>query len=465
MMKRIKISLAAAAVLLVVLAAGGQTAYAQKPSKKDVKRSEQLIALADKAYNLKNFEEAIANYAEAIKLVPVNAKAHFWKGNAHYRLNQNDEALAELDTALTQGFRAEDVYKIRWLLHFNNKDFDAAMADLRPLLELDPRNLTYLSHLGEISFAKGDYATALDAYQKAALIDANRGDTFYQIAEVQAKLGNIPGQGDAAEEAIKKNTQFLAESLLLLGDARQKQKRYPEAISAYRRALMAKPGVYQLYRTLADLYRGEGDFNEAIEISKEGLRKFPNDGYLYTDLGYYYSMADRYQEAVDASEAGSRLLPKQPTAYTNLCRAYNDVKKYELAISTCKKALVLSPNDGETYFYMGRASEYLGRTDDAGRYYKQAVAGLLNFTQNNPEFSDGFYLLGNAYAADRQYDKAIEAYNRSLELSPKFARSRANLGILYVFMKRKDSAIEQYEKLVSLNSPLAKDLKQAIDGM
>ncbi len=461
-------SLAAIFALIIGLSAffgTPGTADAQQPSKKQVKQAKQLYDEADREMRAKNYEGAIAKYAASLQIVPVNAPAHFWKGNAHYYLKQNDLALAELDMALTQGYKADDVYKVRWYLHYENKDFEAALADLKPLLESDPKNLQYLTHLGEISFSKGDYAVALDAFQKAVLQDPTRGNLYYNIAETQSKLGNIDGQGEAAEEAVKKNTQFLAESLLLLGDARQKQKRFPEAINAYRRALSSKPDIYQLYRTLGDLYRGEGRINEAIEISKEGLRRFPRDGNLYTDLGWYYSVAGRHDEAVQASQSGVSLLPAQPTAYTNLCRAYNDQKKYELAISTCKQALRLSPNDGETYYYMGRASEALNRRDEAARYYKSAVTGLETFTQNNPEFSDGFYLLGNAYFADGQMDKSIQAYGRSLELNPNFARTRYNAGAVYVHMKRKGDALAQYEKLVPLDADLAKLLKQAIDGM
>ncbi len=158
-------------------------------------------------------------------------------------------------------------------------------------------------------------------------------------------------------------------------------------------------------------------------------------------------------------------MPKQSLAYTNLCRAYNDTKQYELAINACNNALRISPNDGETSFYLGRAYDLLGKSSEATRYYDQAVIGLVEFTKNNPDYSDGFYLLGNAYYADDQRDRAIESYRRCLELSPRFVKARYNLGLMYVKKKDKAGAMDQYNSLLALDQTWAVKLKSEIDKL
>ena len=59
-----------------------------------------------------------------------------------------------------------------------------------------------------------------------------------------------------------------------------------------------------------------------------------------------------------------------------------------------KKIMKISPNDGETNFYLGRAYDFLNDAKTATKYYDKAVAGLVQFTKDNPDYSDGFYLLG-----------------------------------------------------------------------
>ena len=450
------------ALFAIIVAAQG---VADAQSKKDIRISKQLVADANKDFSRKNYRAAIDKYSQATTLDPKNAAAHFWKGYAHYYLKETDQALAALDLAASGGFSPAEIYKIRWYLNYEKKNYDAALSDVSAALKVEPLNMMLLRGAGDINYDKGNFPDALTAYQKAALGAPNDGDLFYRIAKVKQSLGDSVGQEKAAEEAIAKRTQSLADANFVLGDAYQKQRKMPEAAAAFRRALDAKPDVYAAYRNLAEIYRGENRYDDAIEISKRGLRQFPLDGNIYTDLSWYYSLAGKIEEAVQAAQAGVKILPKQYLAYTNLCRAYNDVKKPEMAIRECNNALKLNPNDGETHFYLGRAYDLTGKSAEATRNYDRAVAGLLETTKSNPELSDGFYLLGNAYFADNQRDKAIEAYKRCLELSPKFVKARYNMGIIQVLQKNKPGAVEQYNSLLSMDQSLAGKLKAEIDKL
>lgn len=451
--------------VLFVLVFFAFSAGADAQSKKDQKRARQLIEQGDKLFSQKDYRNALDQYSQAVALVPKNGYAHFWKGYAHYYLKESDLALAELDLALSQNYKPAEIYKIRWFINYEAKNYDAALEDINKLRQLEPGNTDFMLSLGDIYLGKGAYREALDPYQKAALRYPENGDLFYSLAKVQFNLADTAAQGLAAEEAIKKRTRYLGEAYYLLGDARQKQKRIPEATDAYQRSLAAKPEQYEVYRNVAELYRASSRIEEAIEISKRGLRLFPNDGNIYTDLSWFYSLSDRHEDAVQAALAGIRFAPNQSMAYTNLCRAYNDTKKPEMAITACNNALKLNPNDGETNFYLGRSNALLGKEAKASEFYRKSIVGLTVFTASNPDYSDGFYLLGNAYFEDGQHAKAAAAYKRSLELSPRFVKARFNMGIISVILKNKSAAMEQYDSLLGLNKDLANKLKAEIDKL
>ncbi|HTK26576.1 MAG TPA: tetratricopeptide repeat protein [Pyrinomonadaceae bacterium] len=455
--------LAGYGLLLTIFLCFAGMANAQ--SKKDQKKAKQLVEEAEKAFRQKNYRSAIDNYAESIVLVPDNANAHFWKGYAHYYLKENDQALSEMDTALKLGYTPLDVYKVRWFLNFDKKNYEAALADIKEGLKLEPDNLMFLVGLAEISYSKGQYPESLAAYQKASAMQPANADIWYNIARVEGALGDSKGQSEAAEKAIKGNTRFLGDAYLMLGDSYYRQRRFDEATDAYLRALAAKPDTFEAYRNLADIYRNQNKFDDAIQISKKALLVFPNDGRIYADLSWYYGLADRSQDAIDAAQAAITFSPKEAIGYTNLCRAYNDTKQYQLAINSCNKALELSPNDGETNYYLGRAYDLLNKRSEATKYYDRAVTGLVQFTKVNSDYSDGFYLLGNAYFADDQLDNAIDAYRKCLELSPRFSRARFNLGFMLVKKKNKSAALEQYNALLTLDADLAAKLKTEIDNL
>lgn len=433
-------------------------------NKKDLRKAQKLTADGSKAFVAKNYRLAIDKYAEAIVTVPNYAEAHFWKGYAHYYLNEYDQALTEINLAATQNYNKPlEIYKVRWFLHYKKNNYDEALADVQKGLQLDPNNLTLLVALGDVSRAKKDYRTALAAYKKASQINQMSGDILYYIAESAAGAGDTQEQGTAAAAAIKRGTKYVGEAYYLVGDSLQKSGKTSEALEAYQQALASKDEIYNVYRAMSDIYRNQSRYKEAIDISLKGLRFFPNDGNINTDLSWYYSLDGSHFKAIQAAQAAISALPEQSLAYTNLCRAYNDTKQFALAISACNKALQISPNDGETNFYLGYAYTSTNKPNEAAKYYPKAVKGLEEFTRDNPDYSDGFYLLGNAYTSNKEFKKAVDAYKKCLELSPRFAKARYNLGSLYDFLKEDSRAREQYTILLGLDPILAASLKEIID--
>jgi tetratricopeptide (TPR) repeat protein len=498
-MKRREPSIALTLLFIVALpfAAAAQ-------SRQDRNRAKVLQDQADKAVREKNYRDASDKYSQALVLVADNPYAHFWKGTANWYLWQDGErrltnlqtqrrqetnatrqqnlsgqieqqrkendqavqlALNELNIALSQGFRPLEVYRIRAYIFYEQKNYDAALVEIRKGVALAPKDLPFLKSLAEVHLARNAYADALTALRNAAQVAPNDADIHYNLARVHFALRDTKAQQSAAETALAKGTRFVGETHYLLGDAHRKLRNPAGAIDALQKAVNAKPDLYQAYRDLGDVFRSENRFTDAINITKKGILAFPGDGNLYTDISWFYSLAGRAEEAVQAAKDAIGILPNQYVAYTNLCRAYNETRQHDLAVTACNTALRLQPNDGETYFYLGNANVALGRSVEANRLYSRAVTGLVDYTQKNPEYSDGWYLLGNAYFADRQIDKAIESYLKCLALSPKFLKARVNLGISYTRAKNRAAATQQYDIVLRTDPALAAILKGEIDKM
>lgn len=458
-----RIGLITLTAFLVIVAANAEV-FAQ--NRKDIARSRALFQEGSRAFNQKNFREAVDKYAESIVLVPKSAAAHFWKGLSHMNLGDSELALAELSIALDQGYEKPlDIYVNRWRIYYVNKNFEAALADVNSGLQIDAENNDLLLAKADLSFANGDLDSALAAYERAVVKAPNSGDIYLSIAKIYTSKGDTERAVNAANMAVSKGTRGAEEAHLMIGNGQKKLKKYPEAIKAFEAAKNINPKNYQNYAEISDLYKSLNMFDEAIKNSRSALAVFGTDGNIYTDLSWYYSLAQRHDEAVDAAKAGIRLMPDQYMAYTNLCRAYNDLEKADMAIRECNNALRIKPNDGETLFYLGRSHDILLKYAEASAYYSRAVPGLEEFVKERPDYADGFYLLGNAYFASNKRQNAIAAYKKSIELSPIFARSHYNLGQVYVAEKNKAEATAQYNILTNIDKNLAGMLKESIDKM
>ncbi len=431
-----------------------------KPSDK----AKKLVAQGDKLFNRKDYRSAINKYAEAIVISPNYPAAHYWKGYAHYYLNEFDATVEELDTAFNQKHPPLEIYKLRWYVNYQKGNYDQALNDVQAGLLIEPQNKDFAKGLGEIQFRKGSYQEAIPALEKVIQTEPNNGDLFYFLAASYSKTGNEKQQAFYADEAIKKNTIYIADSYILLGDSLLKSNKKAEAIEAYKKAINAKPEMTEkFYIDFSELYRDENRLSEAADTAYKGLKIHPKSKELLIHLTWYYSLSDRFVEAVGAGQQAVRNAPDEFEAHSNLCRAYNDLKQYPQAIVECNKALKLNPTDGETFFYLGRAQASTNKAAFAAESYKKAVAGLIEYTRQFPQDADGHYLLGNAYVSDKQIKNAIASYKRSLELNPNFVKARLNLGSVYFSDDNMPAAREQYEALLKIDKSYAEKLKAIIE--
>jgi tetratricopeptide (TPR) repeat protein len=452
--------------LLLVALLGIASIDVYPQSRKEKQRAAKLIEDGKTAIGLKNFQQALKNFTDALAILPNDDEGHYQKAIAHHFLGEYDSAISELELARKNGKKPVEISRVRWDVYSKQGKYDEALADVNAALAADSGNYQFLMAAAEIYYKKGSYKEAADAYTRALPKAPNRGaDVYYHVAEAKSKLGDVEGQAAAAEEAIKRNTQFLADSLVLLGKARYAQKRIPEAIDAFSRALASRPDKLESYRQLAELYRSQNQIEDGIKTLEEGRKLNATNGEVYKDLSLFYSLVERNDDAVATGKSATQLLPNDPAAHTNLCRAYHQSKKFELAVSSCNSALKLAPEDGESLFYLGRATSDLNRAADAEKIRKRAVASLLTYTKTKPEDADGFYMLGNAYADLQQNANAVEAYKKALELNSKLARAYFNIGVIQLNENNKAGALEQYNALLVADKDLAGRLKDLIDKL
>ena len=176
------------ALVFLLLAFSALSLDLSAQSKKDRKLAEQLVKDADKAFSQKNYRLALDQYTQSVTLVPKNAYAHYRKGFAHYYLKEIDLAIPEFDLALAQGYKPVEILKVRWQLHSEKKNYDAAIADLKQLANAEPNNADYLVGVAETNFEKGSFQEAVDAFQKAILKVPGNGNLFYKLALAKSKL-------------------------------------------------------------------------------------------------------------------------------------------------------------------------------------------------------------------------------------------------------------------------------------
>ena len=181
--------------------------------------------------------------------------------------------------------------------------------------------------------------------------------------------------------------------------------------------------------------------------------------------------------------------PKKAVSYFEKGNASMKNKKTDDAVKYFRNAVELAPTFYEAHNQLGLAYKESGHVADAEREFllahelnSTAVDPLLSLTRiyldrndfdqaistseqavkANPQSAQAFFNLGFALYKTDQLDRSETALKRALDLGPKVGVIRLMLANVYMKSQRYDSAVEQLNKYIFEN-PKGQQLQEAKD--
>ena len=162
-----------------------------------------------------------------------------------------------------------------------------------------------------------------------------------------------------------------AAGLVEEADKMADDKKWSEAIDAYKIAIRLDASYAPAYGGLGDAYFNSGNSEQALAAYKEQARLAPNDAEAQFDLGYFYNAMGRHGEAFGPLVKATSLDPNFAEAYYGIGYAYLRGADFEKSISFLKSAVRLKPDYGEAYYGLGQAYARLGKADLANEQLKK----------------------------------------------------------------------------------------------
>lgn len=330
------------------------------------------------------------------------------------------------------------------------------------------------------------YAEALDAYKVAVALDSNDKMIHHQIGNVYSKRGEHAAATRHQLQAIAIAPQFAA-AHYQLGLLYAHEKRWTDAINAYRTAYQNDPALVEALYNLAQAHLRAGDAASAREQmalfqerkaaltplhqlrgalqrtqgATERARVLVNIGRFYLKNGHYEKAVSEYQKALGMD-------PQSVAAYNGIGVAYTMLEKYEAAVAAQKQALELQPDFAKAHAGIGLAYFRQNKTDLALKHYRQAVT-------LDPQFLEAHLKIAMILLNQKRYAEATDAYLTIISLNPNDAEAYHNLGLCYAYQaKAEDSprrepdqnlitaALIALEKAVDLSVSEARDVEPPI---
>jgi arylsulfatase A-like enzyme/Flp pilus assembly protein TadD len=295
-------------------------------------------------------------------------------------------------------------------------------------IQQDPKELKSIA--GERAQARTAMRAALDAIIANASVDAPSAVS----AEDRQKLAALGYVGTQSGTSLTLPGDQLPDPKDKVG-VLQKYKRatdlagerkYTEAIAAYRALLRDDPDMTDAWLLLAEVAGRSGQIADSVAAYKEVVKRKPNDPSGLTGAAGGLLRMGRLDEARAHAELATGVAPA--TAHDLVARIAILQKDLEAARRHARLAQQADPTLPLPAFIEGLINYQRGEYAAAAPHFLEASRALATRTV---QLADVNYYLGDSLARLERYAEAEQAFAAELRIFPTHVRAHAGLAMVY----------------------------------
>ncbi|HEV2955355.1 MAG TPA: tetratricopeptide repeat protein [Xanthobacteraceae bacterium] len=370
-------------------------------------KNAQIFDYRGRAYSLKkDYALATDDYNEAIKLDPTNGQIYEDRADNYYRMKDYDHAIEDYSKAIALGTKNDHIYNFRGNSYYSKSNYDKAIEDYSSAIELSPQNDVYYS---------------------------NRGGAFKEKHVYDRAIADL---GRAIELNPKSDTAYNER-----GELYSLQGKYDEAIKDFDEAIGLEPKKMQYYYNRGYAYYLKDDYDHAIQDYDRTIALGAQSALVHNRRGNAYYAKRDYDRAIEDYTAAIKLDAKYAVAYSNRGDAYRRKGDIERAIEDQTKAIELNPNYEDAY--LGRAHAYEARED-----YVHAIADFSNVIARNSKNAAAWNSRCYLRAIIGQLQDALADCNQSLKLRPNDPDILDSRAFTYLKLGQLTDALRDYDAVL-----------------
>jgi tetratricopeptide (TPR) repeat protein len=156
-------------------------------------------------YQSGEYETAIQDIEQAIRIYPKLAKAYYNRGIIDRAKGALDKALADFSDAIRLDPKYVMSFNNRGLVYDAKGDYDRAIADFSEAIRLDPKYVFALNNRGLVYEVKTDYDHAIADFSEAIRLDPKYLDAFYNRSLAYRSKGNVDRASADYQQVLQLN--------------------------------------------------------------------------------------------------------------------------------------------------------------------------------------------------------------------------------------------------------------------
>jgi len=179
----------------------------------------------------------------------------------------------------------------------------------------------------------------------------------------------------------------------------------------FEKAITVSPDKSDGYIGLATYYFNTGDMLQAQEEVERAMKIEPGNEKAFIIMSLIHYKKGDYEKSIKELEKAIEINQENNLAWYNYGYMQQEHGDHDKAIEAYEKVITLGENElvaicasGFIYYFDGE--------------YKEAKASAYQVIQNDPSFSDAYYILAKVAEREKNTEEAIFEYKRVLEADP-----------------------------------------------
>ncbi len=399
------------------------------------------IALADLQARQGSFDEALANYQNAIRQQPASpdgyvALAEFYQARGDWK---SAASVVQQGMAIMPGSPALNLALGR--LQANQGNAPEAVRTYTGFLAKMPGSLETVRALAELYALTGNPGQGLAEVEARQSVWLNNVQLLSQRIDLESRLGNPQGALESAKQLV--DTSPGAASAWVQNSRAQLQAgRIEAAADALRQATAREPGNSLAWLALGQFQVEQGLSSEGLSALRSAIAADQSNLDSHLALGDALLRNGQTEEAAKEYGAAANLDGLRGDALIRLGRVQQQMGNLPEASKLFERAIAASINDADAYRAQSDVSLQQGQ-------YEQARKTLEKATQAAPGDCRAFENLGDLFAARGDWANARANYARALTLAGCAASGHVALGNLYLVQAKTADATEEYKAAIA----------------
>ncbi len=340
----------------------------------------ETLALAWPGLSIKALEDQTRTLVAALRESgPISAGLVYSSGGAESAEALMSDARKALHEAAYSGHGQVAVFgplslNISGDRLFEDGNLPGALEEYERGLSLAPDDLNLLNSLGVCQGRMGDLNRALETFEKISRLDCRNMMAHYNLGYTHLLAGRLA----EAEQALARAAELAPdnfESLFHLGKTALDLGHLDRALPALKKAGELESARPVVFRLLGEALMLANEHQTALAAFKKAVKNAPNDAYALSALGaLFVDLANDLEPARSLFQRSVEIDPTNCLYRQRLGRLLFTMGDFEGSEHHLNMAVEYGSRSPEVHYHLGRLAEENGRSGEALKHFKAALA-------------------------------------------------------------------------------------------